>query len=165
MSYVPIWRLIPEITIEKCREWYEGQGKVFSDEFRDMLVFDALIYNEDRHFGNFGVLRDNRTGKILSPAPLFDHGHSLFSQAAPEKFKNLEPYAKTLTPAYDGITFENLVLAVIQPRQIRKLRTMVNFSFQRHSSYNLPEDRLCAIEKQLRERAIQLLALAKSRKE
>ena len=71
----------------------------------------------------------------------------------------------TLTPAYDGITFENLVLAVIQPRQIRKLRTMVNFSFRRHPSYNLPEDRLCAIEKQLRERAIQLLALAKSRKE
>lgn len=164
VSYVPIWRLIPEITIEKCRAWYEGQGKVFSDEFRDMLVFDALIYNEDRHFGNFGVLRDNRTGKILSPAPLFDHGHSLFSQAAPEKFKNLEPYAKTLTPAYDGITFENLVLAVIQPRQIRKLRAMVNFSFRRHPNYNLPEDRLCAIEKQLRERAIQLLALAKSRK-
>ena len=24
-----------------------------------MLVFDAVIYNEDRHFGNFGVLRDN----------------------------------------------------------------------------------------------------------
>ena len=39
-----------------------------------MLVFDAVILNEDRHFGNFGVLRDNHTGKIIAPAPVFDNG-------------------------------------------------------------------------------------------
>ena len=43
-----------------------------------MLVFDALIYNEDRHFGNFGVLRDNHSGNIIAPAPIFDNGLSLF---------------------------------------------------------------------------------------
>ena len=46
-----------------------------------MLVFDALIYNEDRHFGNFGVLRDNHSGKIIAPAPVFDNGLSLFCYA------------------------------------------------------------------------------------
>ena len=42
-----------------------------------MLVFDAVIYNEDRHFGNFGVLRDNHTGKVIGAAPIFDNGVSL----------------------------------------------------------------------------------------
>lgn len=46
-----------------------------------MLVFDALIYNEDRHFGNFGVLRDNHSGNIIAPAPIFDNGLSLFCYA------------------------------------------------------------------------------------
>ena len=46
-----------------------------------MLVFDALIYNEDRHFGNFGVLRDNHSGNIIAPAPIFDNGLSLQSKA------------------------------------------------------------------------------------
>jgi hypothetical protein len=47
-----------------------------------MFVFDAIICNTDRHFGNFGVLVDNKTNKIVAPAPLFDHGNSLFNYAA-----------------------------------------------------------------------------------
>ena len=42
-----------------------------------MLVFDAVILNEDRHFGNFGLLVDSHTNKIIAPAPIFDNGLSL----------------------------------------------------------------------------------------
>lgn len=64
-----------------------------------MLVFDALIYNEDRHFGNFGVLRDNHSGNIIAPAPIFDNGLSLFCYAGKEDYANLDEYAKpVLTP-------------------------------------------------------------------
>ena len=45
-------------------------------------VFDALIVNQDRHANNHGFLRDNRTGRILGPAPLFDHNMSLFKNYA-----------------------------------------------------------------------------------
>ena len=41
-----------------------------------MLVFDAVILNEDRHFGNFGLLVDSHTNKIIAPAPIFDNGLS-----------------------------------------------------------------------------------------
>ena len=47
----------------------------------DMLILDALIFNTDRHFGNFGFLVDNKTNQIVAPAPLFDHGNSLFNYA------------------------------------------------------------------------------------
>ena len=58
-----------------------------------MLVFDAVIYNEDRHFSNFGLLRDNHSGKILGAAPVFDNGLSLFNYAMQDDINNLKEYA------------------------------------------------------------------------
>lgn len=51
----------------------------FSDAFRLMYVFDALILNEDRHLGNYGYLIDNKTGNITGVAPLFDNGLGFLS--------------------------------------------------------------------------------------
>ena len=58
--------------------------------------FDALIYNEDRHFGNFGLLRNNHIGRNDAPAPISITGLSLLNFAMPDDFKNLAAYAKTV---------------------------------------------------------------------
>ena len=42
------------------------------------LILDYIILNTDRHFGNFGFLRDSTTGQITGFAPIFDNGNSLF---------------------------------------------------------------------------------------
>ena len=71
-------------------DYYDKLGPEFSEQIRSMLVFDALIYNEDRHFGNFGVLRDNHSGNIIASAPIFDNGLSLFCYAGKEDYANLD---------------------------------------------------------------------------
>jgi hypothetical protein len=43
-----------------------------------MMAVDYLIANTDRHFSNFGVLRDSESLEYLGPAPLFDSGTSLW---------------------------------------------------------------------------------------
>jgi len=43
-----------------------------------MLSMDFLIGNEDRHKGNFGIIRDANNLRWIDIAPLFDHGNSLF---------------------------------------------------------------------------------------
>ena len=43
-----------------------------------MIVFDHIIANEDRHFGNFGLLRDPETLDWIGAAPIFDNGTSLW---------------------------------------------------------------------------------------
>lgn len=128
-----------------------------------MLVFDAVIYNEDRHFGNFGVLRDNHTGKVTGAAPVFDNGMSLFNFAMPEDFKDLDSYAKTRGTPY-GISFETVCREVMGPVQMRQLRRLIGFTFQRHPRLNLPDGRLLAIERHLQKRARQLLELAPERR-
>ena len=43
-----------------------------------MLVFDYLMANTDRHFGNFGAIRNVNTLEWIGPAPIFDSGTSLW---------------------------------------------------------------------------------------
>jgi hypothetical protein len=43
-----------------------------------MLAIDFFIGNEDRHRGNFGILRDANTLVWIKLAPIFDNGNSLF---------------------------------------------------------------------------------------
>ena len=38
------------------------------------------LENTDRHYGNFGFIRDVNTLKFIGPAPIFDNGTSLWSQ-------------------------------------------------------------------------------------
>ena len=53
-------------------------------EIFQMLVFDYLILNRDRHGANMEVLI-NRFQKSIRLAPLFDHGVSLLSRCPDEK--------------------------------------------------------------------------------
>lgn len=159
-AFIPIGRIVKTGGIDAVVKYYEQLGSEYADSICDMLIFDALTYNEDRHFGNFGLLRDNHTGEITAPAPVFDNGNSLFNYAMPDDYKDLDEYAKTRTPAYSGTTFEAICKSRITARQVKMLRKVLNFSFARHKKMNLPEEHLRAIEKHLRKRASQLIGLA-----
>ena len=104
-SYIPIGQLVPKGGIKAIFAYYQTLGQNFVDALEDMLVFDAIICNTDRHYGNFGVLVDNKTNTIAAPAPLFDHGNSLFSLGGTDLWDNqkaFDEYARTLLPlAYD----------------------------------------------------------------
>ena len=54
------------------------QIPVLKKEIDTMVQFDYLINNEDRHYGNFGFLRNVNTLQFLGLFPLFDHGNSLW---------------------------------------------------------------------------------------
>lgn len=43
-----------------------------------MIVCDYIIANKDRHFNNFGVIRNVNTLKFIGVAPIFDNGCSLW---------------------------------------------------------------------------------------
>lgn len=157
-SFAPIGRILHKATLKSCLDYYKTLGGDFYDQLCSMLVFDSLIYNEDRHFGNFGLLRDNHTGKIISPAPIFDNGLSLFNYATPSDLQDLSEYAKTRSNPY-RVSYEDICREIIGPQQKAQLRRMVDFKFIRHPSLNLPENRLKAIERQLGERTRELLSI------
>ena len=157
-AYIPIGRIVREGRLKACLDYYKELGEGPYEQVKSMLVFDAVIYNEDRHFGNFGVLRDNHSGEIIGAAPVFDNGLSLFNFAMPDDFKDLDSYAKTRGTPY-GVSFESICREVMGPVQARQLRRLIGFTFRRHPKLNLPEYRLQAIEKHMQSRAQLLLRL------
>ena len=160
-SFVSIGGIVKTGGIKACLDYYQTLGNNFSESLKSMLVFDAVIYNEDRHFGNFGILRKNHTGKIISPASIFDNGLSLFNYALDGDIKNLDAYAKTRSNPY-GVSYESICAEVMGTKQKNQLRKLIDFKFTRHPSINLPEERLTAIEKYLQKIVRSLLALPTS---
>lgn len=64
-----------------------GLDRNYVTHFMDyMLITDFLITNTDRHWENFGVLRNPETLQFLSLAPIFDSGTSMLCN---------DPFAKT----------------------------------------------------------------------
>ena len=160
-SFLPIGRLVKSGGIKKILEYFDELGQEFGEQLRSMLVFDALIYNEDRHFGNFGVLRDNQSGNIIAPAPIFDNGLSLLCHMGKEELKDfsvLKEYAKMRTNPY-GISFEEVCAEIMGAKQKEQLRRMIGFKFKRHAKINLPEEHLSRLERLLETRVRTLLAI------
>ena len=157
-SYVPMYRFVNDYSLRTVSEYIRNMGNSYYDEFVDMLIFDALICNEDRHFGNFGFIVDNKTNKPCSFAPVFDNGLSLFNYAMMDDLENISEYAKTRRSSY-GVPFENIVKEFITSRQRAKLRQMIGFKFEPDNNYNLPKKRMKMIEKYLQIRISDLLKL------
>jgi hypothetical protein len=161
-SFTPIGRIVHGGGLKAVLRYYKDWGSKFYEDVCSMLVFDTVIYNEDRHFGNFGLLRDNKSGEILKCAPLFDHGMSLFNAVMPDEIANLDAYAKTRVPAYRDVSFESIFTEVCGKAQTTQLRKLVGFTFERHPSLNWPEERLVATERHIQKRVQILLDLSRT---
>lgn len=150
VGFVPIGRL-------------KDRDSAISDaRFSWMFLFDALIFNTDRHLGNFGYLIDNDTNEIIGAAPFFDNGYGLFSRAIyknkyVDDFNDLSEYAKGLKPALydDWLSFPG----GLDDAMKAGLDRLVGFRFKRHRYYNLPSGRVSAIESFLQERISEILGL------
>ena len=159
-AFLPVGRLVPSGGMKAVRAYYENLGPEYVDALNDMLVFDAIICNVDRHYGNFGFLIDTAVNTIAAPAPLFDHGNSLFNFAAADNLENekaLDAYVETLMPSvYDD--FLGTARMVLTEKHREALRRLLTFRFTKHPRYNLPEKRLRLTEKEIQRRARSLLS-------
>lgn len=156
ISFIPIGRLVKTGGIAAVIDYYKGLGDNYYQELIDMLVFDAVILNEDRHFGNFGLLIDSHKNKIIAPAPIFDNGLSLLCYAMDDDFKNINDYVSTRLPAayQDFISFVKPLMTI---RQKDKLRKLINFKFDKNTRYKLSNKRLKQLEIVIQERVMLLL--------
>lgn len=145
-SFMPIGNIVKEGGIKAVIEYYKSLGDAYFNAFVDMIVFDAVILNTDRHFGNFGFMVDNRTNIICAPAPLFDHGLSLLTYAMDDDLQDWETYAKTRVPATYS-DFIELAQQLMGHEQREKLRRLINFKFKKHPRYNWKEARFVALSK------------------
>lgn len=84
-----------------------------------MIILDYIIANEDRHFNNFGVLRNAETLEWIGMAPIYDSGSSFGYDKMPaqiyaERDVTCKPFKKShreqlkLVSSFEGINFVKL---------------------------------------------------------
>lgn len=52
------------------------------DSLSDMFLLDLVINNVDRHYNNFGLIRDVNTLKFVGVAPIYDCGTSMYAKSS-----------------------------------------------------------------------------------
>ena len=83
---IPAWRIFQTQSRPVKRSLFDHfiiccEGLCFSgakDALDRMLTLDFIIANEDRHWHNFGLVRNAETLEITGFAPLYDSGSSLW---------------------------------------------------------------------------------------
>lgn len=166
ISFVPIGSITKDSYFETIRDFYADLGDSFLQEFYDMLLFDAVIYNTDRHTGNFGLLIDSHTNKIIAPAPIFDNGNSLFNTASLDCFestKNLtliREYASTRFPVlYDD--FVQTAVENLDERRVEMLKKVLDMDLWKYQPrYNMAYKRVKIIDTVVKDRVREILTSA-----
>lgn len=155
-SYIQAGDIIKTGGINAVYEYVKNKG--FENKFSDMILFDSLTSNVDRHFGNFGFIRNNATGEIEDFAPIFDNGEGLLSKATPDVFEDMEKFKQYINSdstmiSYYGTSYKNLVETFCNKSHIEILRKLLTFKFSKHPLYNVSDNRLKCLSFMLQERA------------
>ena len=125
-------------TFKKHIQLAEAFGE---DHYADIMLFDSIIGNIDRHVGNFGMLRDNNTGKIIGPAPIFDSGMSFF--VGHEENKIDEKFAQEFgkdSRRCTNFSQDAQAAFFVRAHHVEKLKKLLNFKFRQ------PKDPRCALK-------------------
>lgn len=155
-GFVPMYRFYMSNDYRKIATYINEINENFYEDFISMLIFDALIYNQDRHTGNFGFIIENKTNQIVSFAPIYDNGVSLFCYALDKNFNDLKSYSLTRQYALSD-SFDEMVKDILTPHHKAMLKKMENFHFKKHPRYNLSNDKIAKLEEFLHYRAKMLI--------
>ena len=122
----------------------------------DMIMFDAIIDNSDRHLGNFGVLQNNNTLQVSSElGPIFDNGLSLgWNLLEVDAASSIEHMQYSMFARTVALDFIKVFLG---DRQRALLRRMIGFKFKRHHRHNPPAWRIKLMQNMVDARVRQLL--------
>ena len=156
ISYVQAGDIIKSGGINAVYEYVKSKG--FEKKFADMILFDSLTSNIDRHFGNFGFIRNNETGEIIDFAPLFDNGEALLSKATPDIFEENKKFDEYINNdatmiSYYGTSYKKLVETFCGKEQLQELKNILTFEFSKHNSYNLYDNRIKSLSRMIQQRA------------
>ena len=124
---IPAWRILKTQKKDNSTSVYqhfvnccEALGIKDTVPYLDrMIVLDYIIANEDRHFNNFGVIRNAETLEWLGFAPIYDSGSSLGYDKMPAQmrsekevvckpFKNHHSEQLKLVSDFSWIDFDSL---------------------------------------------------------
>lgn len=109
------------------------------ESYRDLLFFDCVICNTDRHLGNFGLVTDTTSYGTVSLSPIFDNGESLGHLWMPDNADSILEYASHLGPKLMSESFVTVGRQLLNERRRAALERLKGWTVPKHTRYNWPE--------------------------
>ena len=130
------------------------------EDFKKLLVFDALVYNYDRHLSNIQFLYDADKLFIIGFAPIFDNGASLGSRCVNDDFDSIIKYCKSKSPAiYED--FSSSLSQLVSDDTYAKLLSVSDFQFENGGIRRMNSVRFASLNRLIRERIHEVISLAR----
>lgn len=109
-------------------------------EAKRMFLIDSIVFNQDRHLGNFGFIVDNNTFQIIGFAPLFDYNISMLCNGLMEDLLHFDKYVEEYQVGHKlGGTFTEVGHSLIHDANIDLPKELI---LPEHKEYNLPQERM-----------------------
>ncbi|MCR5815231.1 MAG: hypothetical protein K6G15_12180 [Desulfovibrio sp.] len=96
------------------------------------MVLDALTLNPDRHCGNFGVLYDADTLKILRMAPVFDNNLSFVPYTETDNLDKADILIRK-AKAFLGYNPNEMAIKCLTPGIASQLKALKGFTFSENT--------------------------------
>ena len=92
-----------DLVTKAIKSMFPTQYDSIISDLVDMLLFDAIVGNNDRHFYNWGVIRDLKGKTIPCFSPIYDTARGLFWQRSEELIKreSVDSRIKQFVSTYD----------------------------------------------------------------
>ena len=142
-------------TFDDVREFFTKSG--FEQGFRELLVVDSLCFNQDRHSGNYGVLFDNDTMKIIGMSPVFDLNLSMLPYVEMQEFENIGDKLFSYAPKL-GNDFTRIGQIAMNDVIRDRLKDITDFSFSFRGDSKFTEKRVKLLEEIVRKQAAAILS-------
>ncbi|WP_273420708.1 hypothetical protein [Veillonella caviae] len=137
IEFVPAWMIGDsgnpkanryEVFVQRAESMGIKEARAFINA---MLAIDYLTVNDDRHYGNFGFLRNSDTLQYIGMAPIFDNGNT---------FGYLDGRIKPHMPSY---AYKSQPFSTTHDKQIKYIRTLlptIDIDRLAHIGHHILED-------------------------
>ena len=157
VGYAAYSKLLKANTYSLDDAWKFFESIESEQSFREMLVVDALCFNQDRHSGNFGVLVDNETQDILGMAPVFDLNIAMLPYVEMNEFDKIGDKLFNYAPKL-GNDFTRIGQIAMNDIIRDRLKDIADFSFSFRGDDVFTEARIRCLENILHRQAAAILS-------
>lgn len=156
VSMFPIWMYFSSeetLTLKDLFEFYNNHG--WLKQLCQILVFDYLSLNTDRHTGNFGILVNADTLEPIEPAPIYDNGIGMLNYySVGQDFSQFK--AGCLPALYPS--FEMGAQLAKRYSGTLEVNHLINFKFDQDAVVGYSADKIDFIEQFIQQRVQEYLA-------
>ena len=159
-AYVSMSReLLRRSLVEAGYERVLSENKLIED-YKDIVFFDCVICNPDRHLGNFGLLKNTTGYFTVGLSPIFDNGRGLGAlwvnnnSAGDSIVEYTGKEGPRLLDNYDYVSAGRLYL---DDRRRAALERLKGWTIPKHEKYNWPDWKYEAMNELLQHQVRQIL--------